>query len=214
MKLKAKQAKQAHRNLALFIGLFVLIHFTTHFVALGGVEAHTEALGIARLIYQFPLIEIALVVALAAQVLLGFKLLGVIRKRKMKGMWHRVQYLSAAYLAYFIVMHTAAALITRLFIGLDTNFYWAAGTLGIDPIRYGFTPYYILAVTAVFSHILAALHFRGPRKWHGPALAAGPLVGLCFVLGFGGAFGEVELPLEYLDYYSAFPGVAAAPAMR
>ncbi len=208
MKLKARQAKRAHRNLALFILIFVAVHFTTHFVSLGGAEAHSEALGLARLYYQFPLIEIALVLALAAQVLLGFKLLGSIRKRKTKGMWHWVQFLSAAYLAYFIVMHTAAALITRLYVGLDTNFYWAAGTMGIDPIKYGFTPYYILAVTAVFSHVLAALHFRGPRKWQAPALAVGPLVGIAFVLGYGGALHHVELPQDYIEFYSAFPGVA------
>lgn len=208
MKLKTRQAKQAHRRLAIFILIFVAVHFSTHLVSLGGVEAHTKALGIARLIYQFPVIEIALVVALAAQVLLGFKLLGSIRKRKTKGLWHWVQFLSAAYLAYFIVMHTSAALVTRLFIGLDTNFYWAAGTLGIEPIKYGFTPYYILAVTAVFSHVLAALHFRGARSWHAATLPVGPVFGLCFVLGFGGYFQEVELPQEYLDFYSAFPGVA------
>ncbi len=207
MKIKARQAKQAHRNLALFILIFVAVHFTTHFVSLRGAEAHSEALSFARLYYQFPLIEIALVLALAAQVLLGFKLLAAIRKRKTKGMWHWVQFLSAAYLAYFIVMHTAAALITRLYVGLDTNFYWAAGTLGIDPIRYGFTPYYILAVTAVFSHVLAALHFRGPRKWQAPALAVGPFVGFAFVVGYGGWFQAIELPEEYLDFYSAFPGV-------
>ncbi len=208
MKLKARQAKQAHRNLALFILIFVAVHFTTHFVSLGGVETHTQALGIARLFYQFPLIEIALVLALAAQVLLGFKLLGSIRKRKTKGLWHWAQFLSAAYLAYFIVMHTAAALITRLIVGLDTNFFWAAGTLGLEPIKFGFTPYYILAVTAVFSHIIAALHFRGPRSWQAPALAIGPLVGVAFVLGYGGHLEDVALPLEYLEYYGNFPGVS------
>ncbi|MDJ0642864.1 MAG: hypothetical protein QNJ15_08605 [Erythrobacter sp.] len=208
MKLKARQAKQAHRNLALLILIFLAVHFATHFMSLAGVEAHARTLAAGRLLYQFPLFEIALVIALAAQVGLGFKLLGSIRKRKAKGLWHWVQFISAAYLAYFIVMHTAAALITRLYVGLDTNFYWAAGTLGLNPIRYGFTPYYILAVTAVFSHVIAAFHFRGPRKWQAPALAVGPLVGTAFVLGYGGAFHTVEMPQEYLDFYSVFPGVA------
>lgn len=211
MKLKARQAKQAHRNLALFILVFIAVHFATHFVSLAGVAAHTEALGMARLFYQFPLVEIALVLGLGTQVGLGFKLLGSIRKRKTKGGWHWIQFLSAAYLAYFIVMHTAAAVITRLYVGLDTNFYWAAGTLGIDPLKYGFTPYYLLAVTAVFSHVLAALHFRGPRAWHGPALAIGPIAGLCFILGFGGYFQDVHLPQEYRDFYAAFPGVPTDP---
>lgn len=208
MKLKARQAKQAHRNLAIFILLFLLVHFATHFVSLGGIEAHTQALGVARLFYQFPLVEIALVLALAGQVFLGFKLLRTISKRKRKGMWHWVQFASAAYLAFFIMLHTSAAVGTRLIVGLDTNFYWAAGTLGIDPIKYGFRPYYVLAVTAVFSHVIAALHFRGPQKWQAPALAVGPMFGIAFVLGFGGFFHSIELPQDYLDYYTNFPGVS------
>ena len=132
MKFKAKQAREAHRNVAIFLLIFIGVHFATHFVSLTGVETHTRALGWARLIYQFPLIEIALVTALAMQVLLGFRLLAAIRKRSRKDAWHWVQFISACYLAYFIVQHTAAALITRLGFGLDTNFYWAAGTLALE----------------------------------------------------------------------------------
>ncbi|WP_299193429.1 hypothetical protein [uncultured Erythrobacter sp.] len=203
------QAKRAHRTLALFILVFIAVHFATHFAALGGVAAHTEALGLARLIYQFPLIEIALVFALAAQVVLGVTLLRAIRKRARKGLWHRVQFWSGAYLAFFVVMHTAAAVTTRLVIGLDTNFYWAAGTLVLAPLKYGFTPYYVLAVTAIVSHLLAALHFRRARKWHAPALALGPLVGIAFVLGYGGAFEAVELPQTYRDYFAIVPGTGS-----
>ena len=206
MAIKARQAKQAHRNVALFLLIFIAVHFATHFTSLLGVATHTETLGWARLFYQFPLIEIALVLALTAQVLLGFKLLGVVRKRKRKDFWHWVQFLSACYLAYFIIQHTIAALSTRLGIGLDTNFYWVAGTLKLEPIRFFFAPYYTLAVTAIASHVIAALHFRGSRSWHKPALILGPVVGVCFVLGFGGAFHEVEVPQEYVDYYTEYLG--------
>ncbi len=140
------------------------------------------------------------------QILLGFKLLGAIRKRKTKDRWHWLQFLSACYLAYFIILHTAAALITRLYAGLDTNFYWAAGTLVLGPIKYVFAPYYTLAVIAIVSHVLAALHFNGPRSWDAPMLAIGPIVGIAFVLGFGGAFGAIDLPQDYQDYYAFFPG--------
>ena len=78
MALKARQAKQAHLRVACFLLIFIAVHFATHFVSLGGPDAHTQALGCARLLYQFPVIEIALVLALAAQVLLGLRLLGVI----------------------------------------------------------------------------------------------------------------------------------------
>jgi hypothetical protein len=206
-KQAGRLAKQAHRNIAWFLLVFIAVHFATHFASLGGIETHAKAQGAARIFYQFPLIEIALVLAFAAQVLLGIKLLRIISKRARKTFWHRVQFFSGCYLAYFIVAHTGAAIVTRLAIGLETNFYWAAGTLILAPITYVFTPYYLLAVASIFGHLLAALHFRGPRKWHGPALILGPVVGTAFVLGYGGFFYEVALPADYLDYFSIFPGV-------
>jgi len=201
-------AKQAHRNLALFIGLFVLIHFSAHLAAPFGIDAQSTALHTGRAIYQFPLIEILLVMALAAQVILGIRLLRQITARKRKGFWHRVQFISGAYLAFFIVLHTSAAVGTRLIASLDTNFYWAAGTLVLTPLKYTFAPYYVLAVTALVSHILAALHFRGPKPWQGPTLALGPLLGIAIVSAYSGAFYSIELPQEHRDYFAIFPGVS------
>ena len=205
--VRSSDVRRAHRRVAVFLLIFIAVHFATHFTALAGIETHTRTLGWARLLYQFPLVEIALVAALAAQIVLGFRLLRQIAKRKRKDRWHHAQFLSGCYLAYFIVQHTAAALFTRLGMGLDTNFYWAAGTLTIEPIKYYFALYYVLAVVALACHLLAALHFKGPRPWHGPALIAGPLVGIAFVLGYGGAFETFELPSQYRAYYAIFPGV-------
>ncbi|GAA4041778.1 hypothetical protein [Parerythrobacter jejuensis] len=201
------RAKQAHRTLAGFIGLFLAVHFATHLAALLGIAAQDSALQAGRLAYQFPLIEIALVAALMAQIGLGLRLLGQIRKRPRKGFWHAVQFASACYLGLFIVLHTTAAVMTRLVIGLDTNFYWAAGTLVLAPLKYGFAPYYLIAVTALVSHIIAALHFRGSRPWHKPALLIGPLLGSLIVMAYAGAFYAVDLPTAYRDYFGAFPGV-------
>ena len=214
MALTSRQAKQAHGRLAWFLLIFIAVHFVTHFSGPFGVETHSKTLGWARLYYQFPLIEIALVLALAAQVILGIKLLLTIRKRKRKDAWHWVQFASAAYLAYFIIQHTAAALVTRLAIGLDTNFYWAAGTLALSPIKYYFAPYYTLAVVAIASHLIAALHFRGPKIWHAPALMLGPAVGVVFVLVYGGAFASVDIPQQYLDYYAEYLGAENALTPR
>lgn len=207
MALTSRQARQAHGRVAVLLLIFIAVHFATHLTSLGGVAVHSEALGGARLLYQFPLIEIALVAAFAAQVFLGIKLLASIRKRKIQDRWHWIQFVSGCYLAYFIVQHTAAALITRLYAGLDTNFYWAGGTLVIEPIKYGFAVYYTLGVIAVVSHLLAALHFKSPRRWHAAALAVGPIMGVTFVIGYSGVLTPYDLPHEYRDYYSFFPGV-------
>lgn len=200
-------AKQAHGRLAVFIGLFIAVHFATHFSALGGIETHAETLGLARNIYQFPLIEALLILALALQVLLGLRLLKTIIRRRKKGFWHNAQFWSGAYIALFIVNHTGAAVITRLGFGLDTNFYWAAGTLILDPLRYGFAPYYTLAVASLVTHIIAALHFRRSQSWHAPALVSGPLIGGLIVAAYSGAFYAIELPEAHSEYFGAFPGV-------
>jgi len=202
------EAKQAHRNLAMFIGLFLLAHFAAHFVALDGIATQDAVLQLGRAAYRIPVVEIALVTVLALQVALGIALLRRISKRPRKDFWHRVQFASGCYLAYFVVMHTAAALISRLALGLDTNFYWAAGTLVLDPLRYGFAPYYVLAVTALAAHWLAALHFRSPRPWHAAALALGPLAGLAIIVAYGGAIYSIELPPEHIEYFNLYPGVA------
>ena len=207
--VRSSDIRRAHRRVALFLLIFIAVHFATHFTALAGIEAHTRTLGWVRLVYQFPLVEIALVAALATQVVLGLKLLGQIRKRKRKDRWHWAQFISGCYLAYFIVQHTAAALYTRLGAGLDTNYYWVGGTLTIEPIKYYFAVYYTLAVATLATHILAALHFRGPRSWHALALIAGPLAGMIFVLGYSGALEAFNLPQEYRDYYAFFPGFEA-----
>lgn len=201
-------AKQVHRRLAAFIGLFLAIHFAAHFSAFGGITAHDAVLQWGRAVYQVPLIEAALVLALGAQIALGIALLRRIGKRPRKDFWHKVQFASGCYLTYFILMHTSAALITRLGYGLDTNFYWAAGTLVLNPLRYGFAPYYVLVVAALVAHLLAALHFRSPRRWHKPALAIGPVAGVAIVMAYGGAFYPIELPEDHQTYFEYYPGVS------
>ena len=209
MRLKAKQAKQAHQRVAIFLALFLAVHFATHFSALGGIAAQGFVMQAGRAVYRIPVIEIALVIALAAQVTLGIDLLRRISARKRKDAWHWVPFASGCYLAYFIVQHTIAALVSRLGFGLDTNFYWAAGTLTLDPLRFFFAPYYILVATALTAHLIAALHFRGSRRWHAPALAIGPLAGVVIVMAYGGALYPIELPQTYQDFFAAFPGVEA-----
>lgn len=209
MRLKARQAKQAHQRVAIFLGLFLLIHFATHFSALAGIATQNVVMQLGRAAYRIPVVEVALVAALAVQVALGIDLLRRISARKRKDAWHWVQFTSGCYLAYFIVQHTIAALVSRLGFGLDTNFYWAAGTLTLDPLRYFFAPYYTLVVMALTAHLIAALHFRGSRRWHGPALAIGPLVGVVIVMAYGGALYSIELPQTHQDFFAAFPGVTS-----
>ena len=200
-------AKQAHRQVAAFLGLFLVIHFAAHFSALGGPAAHSAALKAGRAAYHVLPLEILLIAAFVAQIGLGITLLRRIAKRAVKGFWHRLQAASGIYLIIFIVNHVTAALITRLIAGLDTNYYWAAGTLVTDILKYGFWPYYMLAVTALISHLVCALHFRGAKRWHAPALGLGPLIGLGAIAGYSGALQTVVLPAAYQDYFASLAGL-------
>ncbi|NQX96158.1 MAG: hypothetical protein HRT64_14800, partial [Erythrobacter sp.] len=81
MRLKARQAKQAHRRVAIFLGLFLAVHFATHFSALAGIEAQDFVMQIGRAVYRIPVVEIALVAALAVQVTLVDPALGAERNQ-------------------------------------------------------------------------------------------------------------------------------------
>lgn len=197
-------ARQAHVRIALLLGLFLLVHFATHFSALAGVERHAQALAAARMVYRFPLVEFALVAALAAQVLLGITLIRRMARWPGQGGWRKAQKWSGIVLAVFIALHTCAALMSRWLFALDTNFYWAAGTLTIAPLKYGFAPYYAAAVIALVTHVLAALHFRKPARWHAPALLLGPLIALPILLAYGGALFAVELPEAHHAYFQTY----------
>lgn len=203
-----RSAVQAHRTLAAFLLVFIAVHFASHFAAIASIAGQSATRQATGLIYHFPLIEAGLVAGLAAQVALGITLLRRIARRKRKGAWHWLQFASGAYLAIFIVNHTASAVITRLIIGIDTNFYWAAGTLLLAPLKYGFAPYYALAVTGLWSHLIAALHFRRPARWHAFALMLGPIAGCGIVAAYAGIIYPVELPREYLEYFDYYPGVS------
>ena len=197
-------ARQAHLRVALFLGLFLIVHFATHFAALGGVESHGTMLDMRRAVYRLPLLEALLMAALALQVVLGVTLVRRMVRWPQQGGWRKAQKWSGIVLAVFIVLHTSAALGSRWLFGLDTNFYWAAGTLTLAPLKYGFAPYYSAAVIALVTHVLAALHFRRPARWHAPALLLGPAIVLPILLAYGGALFPVDLPETHRAYFQAY----------
>jgi len=196
-------AKQVHARLAGFLGLFLVIHFAAHFSALGGINAHSLVLTKGRMLYYQPFIEALLITAFAAQIVLGLVLLKQITRRPRKDIWHALQQISGVYLAIFIAAHSGSALIARSIFELDTNFYWAAGTLVVDPLMWGFLPYYTAAVMALMTHLVCAMHFRRARKWHWPALMLSPFIAGAAIAGDSGALFPVTLPAEHEAYFSA-----------
>lgn len=200
----------AHRVLALLLGLFILSHFAVHLTALAGPEAHIRYLDMARVVYKNPVIEPLLVIAILTQVFIGVKLVARRWRQPSKGFWGWLQILSGLYLAFFLLIHSSAALYTKYGIGLDTNFYWGAGTVNIAPLMYGFMPYYFLGISSVFAHFASALYFG----WQGRGAQVAPVI-LAFGMGlavlivatFAGAFYEITIPPRYFEYFQGYiPG--------
>jgi len=200
----SKFPQKLHRIGASILGLFIISHLAVHLTALAGAQTHDTALSFVQLIYRNPLGETILVAFIGMQVWAGVKLLRLRGLALHRQGWAKVQVWSGLYLAFFLVIHSGAALYTHHIFGLETDFYWAAGSLHFDPIRYGFAIYYFLAVLAFFSHLGAAVYFGLPEKYTSTAKAlpiAGGLIASLIILVFSGAFFAIDIPAETSAYY-------------
>ncbi len=202
-------AKRIHRFTAIILGLFIVSHLTVHLFALNGPEAHIQALDSVQWIYRNPIGEGILVIAILVQIFTGFKRLKF--KRRSKQIWARLQVMSGLYLIMFLIVHTSAALYTHHIFGLETDFYWAAGSLHFNPLRFGFAVYYFLAVLAFFTHMACAVHYgwRGQKPGMTKTL---PVIGVAIasliVATFWGVFYDIEIPQGVVDYYAKYyPGI-------
>lgn len=191
-----------HRVTGLLLALFVFSHLALHLLALAGPQAHLTALAAFQTVYRNPVVEPVLLAALLIQIGLGLRL-AVSGWRASKGDgWARLQIISGLYLAYFILNHTGAALYTRYGAGLETNFWWASGTLMHETARYWFYPYYALGVMAVFAHAAVAVRYRWESARNARmVLAGGAMVTAAILLAFGGWLSPVPLKPEYRAYY-------------
>jgi hypothetical protein len=210
-----KAARQAHRMLALGLGVFILTHFCVHLTALGGPEMYNSALKSVQWIYRNPVIEPILILALITQAITGVRM--VVRKWRMpsKSFWAWTQIATGLTLTWVMLQHASAALISRHIFNLDTNFYWVAGPLQNLTFKPFFIPYYFWLVFAVFAHIAAYMYFRSKRNY---ALAftivsVGAVISCTIVAIFLGAFYAIEIPEDYKTVYEALAhGKLPSPA--
>ena len=195
---------KAHRILASLLLLFIVTHLMVHLTAIDSADMHIKTLSMMRPLYLNIIVEPILILSVIMQVVIGFILLRQRWKQGGKGFWGWLQILSGTYLGFFIIIHSGAALITRYFYGLDTNFYWAAGTLNIGILPYIFTPYYFFAVFSLFSHLSSAVHFGWPAKSKliSPLIIViGAFLGISIIMAFNGSLYEIDIPIEYEEYF-------------
>ena len=193
-------SKTVHRSFALVLGVFVISHLVVHVSAIFGANAHERALSAVQTIYRNPIGEALLVFIILTQVLTGARRL----RFKERERWALLQVVSGCYLLTFLLLHTGAALYTHHIFGLETDFYWAAGSLHFSPIKYGFAAYYFAAVLAFFVHISAAIHFgwkQAPQGLTRGLPILGAIIGSLIVSIFWGAFYSIEISPEVIAYY-------------
>lgn len=209
MQAKQISSKRIHRLTAILLGVFIISHLAVHLFALADLKAHQNALKAVQWTYRHPVGEGILVMAILTQIVTGLERLKA--KRKSPDPWAKAQVYSGLYLIMFLIVHTSAALYTHNFFGLETDIFWAAGSMGISPVKYMFWPYYFLAIVAVFVHLACALHF-GFRGQFGRLKKALPWLGaitaLAIILPISGAFYDIPITEDVMEYYRKyFPGV-------
>ena len=199
---------KAHRVSAIIIGVYVLAHLINHLFALDGISAHVHLMETLRHVYRNALVEPILWMAVTFQSASGLYFIKA-RWGERAGFFDRLQALSGAYLAFFLLVHLAAIAFGRIAFKLDTNFYYAAAGMHIAPFHLFFFSYYFLAVFAFFAHIACAMHWLLRERISKPMrntlafilLAIGITVSALIVLAFGGAFYTVTIPPQYRMTY-------------
>jgi succinate dehydrogenase/fumarate reductase cytochrome b subunit len=150
-----------HGISAVPIVLFAALHLTNHFVGLWGAQSHIVFMLQARRVYRNPAIEIALVCCFAFQFVTGIVLTRRGIARGLADDWmKRLQRISGAYLALFLMSHFSAVARARYLRHSDTNWTWLTSyNLLTDKWSARLTPYYFLGIVALSIHAACAVRF-------------------------------------------------------
>ncbi len=186
--------RRLHRLASGVLGGFGVLHLANHWFAPLGPDRHSAVQSLLRWLYRNPVTEPVLLLGVVTQVVTGVMLWyqtrpqpSCVQPRFCK--WRRW---SGMFLGFFLVAHTSAALVQRFVVGLDTNFYWAAGVLRW-PLVLWFVPYYCLGVMSFFVHVGAACMPRRVNVWG----FAGAISCVVILGGLAGWFSVFEIPAEY-----------------
>ncbi|MFN8354581.1 MAG: hypothetical protein U0Y10_09050 [Spirosomataceae bacterium] len=190
-----------HYASALVLMVFVTLHLGNHLMSLQSVEAHLEAMEILRQVYRNPFAETLLMLSCLFQVYSGLRLMKQ-RKGTFNTTFEKIRLYSGLYVAFFLIAHPIAIWVGRLYMHLDTNFYFGAAVLNKSPYPLFYVPYYLLGVVTFFAH-LAAVHYTKMQKHSTAAVQSWGIIGIAFLVGiailygFTGGFRGLEMPATY-----------------
>ncbi|MCC6289101.1 MAG: hypothetical protein IT249_14565 [Chitinophagaceae bacterium] len=196
--------KKIHYFSGLTITIFIGLHLFNHCYSIFGADKHIEVMTTLRHFYRNIFIEAILLLAVVIQIYSGLKLFRLNRKSA-KTFFEKLHIWTGLYLAIFFVIHLGAVFTGRLFLHLNTNFYFGVAGLNNFPTNLFFIPYYALAIISFFGHI-SAIHSKKmqqnifgltPDRQSTFILTFG--IGLTLVIFYGltNHFHGVKIPTEY-----------------
>ncbi|MDZ7783609.1 MAG: hypothetical protein U5K56_11985 [Halioglobus sp.] len=203
-----KRLRATHRVNAMALAAFILVHLLTHLSGYYGIETYNAVQSALRTVYRYPPIEALLLISITAQLLMGAALLVMrLRRGRPHGFWAWLQVVSGGVFFVFMAQHLYSLAMARLYFDLDTNFYWPASVMSGPWFIYYFAAYYVLGVFALFAHIGAGVRFalyeRRPvaaQRVGVAFLIVGAAIALAIPPIIAGAFYEITLPREWIDY--------------
>jgi hypothetical protein len=196
--------KKIHFISGLTIAVFVGLHLFNHFMSIWGADRHIAIMDNLRHFYRNIFIETILILAVLIQIISGIKLF--IRKRKTAvTFFDKLQIWSGLYLSIFFVIHVSVVFVGRIFLHLDTNFYFGVAGLNSFPLNLFFIPYYGLAIISFFGHLAAVHNSKMKQSIFGftPGMQAkiiivfGLMLTIAIFYGLTNHFKGVDIPKEY-----------------
>lgn len=196
--------KKLHYFTGLTLSLFIGFHLLNQLFALAGPEAHIALMEKLRKVYRHPVIETILLLVILIQVVSGIRLLF---NRKKKTIAEKIQTYSGLYLSLFLIGHVSAVILSRQVEHLDTNFYYIAAGLNLNPATLFFIPYYFIDVCAISLHIASLHYLKTKSKWSSYLIGGtGILVAMLIIAGYTNFFQWREVPMEYRQFIEKYAG--------
>lgn len=196
--------KKLHYITGLILLFFITLHLLNHSLSLFGVEKHIEFMHLFRFFYRNVFVETLLITTIFVQIISGVNLF-LKKQKKAVSFFDKIQIWSGLYLMFFLVIHVSAVFTGRLYLHLDTDFYFGAAGLNTFPYNLFFIPYYTSAIISFFSH-LAAVHNQkmkstilGVSTYHQSKIIVCIGVGIAFIILYGltNHFHGFSIPQKY-----------------
>lgn len=196
--------KKIHYASGLIITIFIGLHLFNHFCSIFGSDKHIEIMNGLRHLYRNIFVEPILLLAVIVQIISGLKLFRINRKTA-TSQFEKLHVWTGLYLAIFFIIHLSAIFGGRLFLNLDTNFYFGVAGLNSFPFNLFFIPYYGLAIFSFFGHI-AAIHNKKmksdlltltPKQQANAILMFGIILTIILFYGLTNQFNGVTIPKDY-----------------